>query len=245
MADIKLPQLNNKEEVLTFLKEAPVQLAEVVTGILGSESTEWKMSAGRIIQSALKGNLLTCLGNELKKYKDKGEIKDDFLATDATRMALNEILKMIDGNDIPDEIKFRSIKSIFISGINTDSTNEDEFLAYEFLRTAVGVSGTEVLILKANFAIANKQYVNDVGTLIEKNASPHSRQGWANIVSKQMGLQGFNTLVSKYEENLEKLGLISPRNYDNRFSSEFIPTNKFRLSEMGYKFCQFMTKYEK
>ncbi|MFO0718925.1 MAG: hypothetical protein U0522_02775 [Candidatus Paceibacterota bacterium] len=106
MADIKLPQLNNKEEVLTFLKEAPVQLAEVVTGILGSESTEWKMSAGRIIQSALKGNLLTCLGNELKKYKDKGEIKDDFLATDATRMALNEILKMIDGNDIRMRLNF-------------------------------------------------------------------------------------------------------------------------------------------
>lgn len=245
MTTLKLPELNNKEEVLAFLKQAPIQLAEVVTGILGSESAEWKMSAGRIIQSALKGNLLTCLSNELKKYKDKGEIKDDFLATDANRMALNEILKMIDSEDIPDEVKFRAIKSIFITGINTDSTSEDEFLAYEFLRTAVGLSGTEILVLKANFAIANKKYLNDVGLLIEKNASPHSRQGWANIVSKQMGLHGFNTLVSKYEDNLEKLGLISPRNYDNRFSSEFIPTNKFRLSEMGYKFCEFMTKYEK
>lgn len=245
MADIKLPQLNNKEEVLTFLKEAPVQLAEVVTGILGSESTEWKMSAGRIIQSALKGNLLTCLGNELKKYKDKGEIKDDFLATDTNRMAFNEILKMIDGNDIPDETKFKAVKSIFVYGVSQDSNPEDEFLSYEFLKTVTSLSGTEILILKANYEIANREYLSDVERMLTNNVAPHSRQGWMNIVSTQMKLPGFNAFVGKYEENLERLGLISPKNYENQFSRDFIHTNRFRLTEMGYKFCKFMTEYEK
>ena len=59
-----------------------------------------------------------------------------------------------------------------------------------------------------------------------------------------MGYGDFDAIVGKYESNLETLGLISRRAEDNRFAKDFEPTQKYRLTEFGYKFCEFMTRYE-
>ena len=59
-----------------------------------------------------------------------------------------------------------------------------------------------------------------------------------------MGYGNLDSIVEKYEENLEVLGLIAPRIDIERSRNTFNPTQHFRLTEMGYKFCEFITNFK-
>lgn len=238
----KLIKLNDIKSVMGFLKEPTIKIAEVLTGILVSDISDRKLSAGKLIQATIKGNLLTQLGREIEKYREAGEIKEDFFATDKNRISLYELLKFLDEN-VPDEVLFKAVKSIFFSGIGKNATQQDEVLAYEFLNTAKKLSGTEVLILKANFELNTGNFADNFFADSLRKAQT-KRSVWKIIIAKQMGYGDLHAIVTKYERNLESLGLISPRGDDTRFHDEFEPTSKYRLTDMGYKFCEFMTSYE-
>ena len=235
-----VPELNNSKEVMEFLKESTLHLSEFITGVLVTEKTDWKLSAGHLVQAVIKGNLFTQLGREFEKYRSTGEIKEDIFATDHNRMTLYELLKSID-EDVPDEIRFKALKSIFIRSVKKDATAEDEELGYEFLKTARKLSSTEILILKANFEIANNSAKPgvSVGNL---SGSFTSRDAWLINIAKQLGYEKYPTMIGKYEDNLIAQGLISQKTHAD--NSGFRPTDHFRLTNLGYDFCKFITEYE-
>ncbi len=237
-----LIDLENEKSLMSFLKEPTVKIAETLTGVFVSEKKDWKLSAGKLIQATIKGSLITQLGREIEKYQEEGRIKVDYFATHKNRASLYELLKFLD-EEVPDEELFTAIKSVFFSGIGVDSTEHDEALVYEFLQTAKKLSGTEILILKAAYDISNGRKPNDIVQGALDNARDH-RPTWRKCISKQMGYGDLDAVVFKYEENLESLGLISPRVVIDRLQSNYEPTQHFRLTEMGYKFCEFITNYE-
>jgi hypothetical protein len=147
------------------------------------------------------------------------------------------------GHEVPDEERMKALKSIFFYGTRKDATEQDEILAYEFLQTAKRLSGTEILILKANFEISNGQISETVPRHALPNANDH-RSTWRKVIAKQMGYGDMDSVVTKYEHNLESLGLISPRLEMDRLQAQFEATQKLRLTEMGYKFCEFITNYK-
>jgi hypothetical protein len=217
-------------------------MAEAITGILASDQTSWKLSAGKLVQAAIKGKLLTQLGRELEGYRAAGKIKEDYFATHKNQASLYELLKFLD-EEVPDEELFAAVKSIFFSGIRNAAESYDEALAYEFLQTGKKLSGTEILILKANYEIAQGKLAGPVGTPVGHIPGIIDRQTWRVIITKQMGYGNLDSIVGKYEEHLEDLGLISRRHDIDRARNDFHPTQKFRLTEMGYKFCEFITNY--
>lgn len=235
-------QLKDQKSVMDFLKNPTIRIAEAVTGILISEEKDWKFSAGKIVQAAIKGKFLTQLGKEIEDYRKKGEIKEDYFATNKNRATLYELLKFLD-EEVPDEELFVAVKSIFFSGISKDATAYDEALAYEFLQTAKHLSGTEILILKANYELAKGK----VSSAVPKESlvsNQTSRSVWRRIIAKQMGYGDLHSVVAKYEQNLESLGLISPRNEMDRLQGEFESPANRRLTDVGIKFCEFIIKYK-
>ena len=237
--------LNNMKNIGQFLRAPTVKIAEAITGILVSEEKDWKLSAGKIVQAVIKGNFLTQLGREIEQYQNAGKIKEDYFATNKQRATLFEFLKFLD-EEVPDEELFRAMKSIFFSGVDVNAKEIDEYLSYEFMNTAKKISGTEILILKANFEIINKKSTPEVKDRVQKLSVPYSRSAWRKIIATQMGYKDIDTIVFKYEKNLESLGLISPRNDDTRFQSDFEPVSahRYRLTEMGCKFCEFIINYD-
>src|SRR3989344_2949868 len=97
-----LIDLEDEKSVMGFLRESTVKIAEVITGILVSNKNGWKLSAGKLVQAAIKGELFTQLGRELVKYRGDGKIKEDYFATHGGRASLLELLNFID-EDVPDE----------------------------------------------------------------------------------------------------------------------------------------------
>lgn len=185
---------------------------------------------------------LTKFGKEYNERRAKNEIKNTDFKTEKPMLFFNDLLKTIDKGNLEEE-RFRAMKSIFFSGISKDSTQQDEVLAYEFMQTAKKLNGTEILILKANFEITKENISKTVSEEALKNGKSR-RAPWRAVIVQQMGSVDFDGVIIRYEKNLELLGLISPRIEDTRFPDDFVPTQKFRLTNTGYKFCEFITNYE-
>lgn len=236
---IKL-DLENPASLMQFLQQPTLQIAEFLTGVLVSDKKDWKLSAGHLIQATIKGNLLTQLGNEIKKYQDDGKIKENFLESDINRASFKELLEFID-SETPDEVRFKAMKSIFFASLNK---NSDEVLAYELMKICRKLSSMEVQILVANYNI----------TIGNSKPVPHgiewgSNRGvlyWATTIAEQVG-HHIPEVVLQYENHLSELKIISDRHYPvntTQIVNDFEPTKYFRMTDLGYKLCEFITKYE-
>jgi hypothetical protein len=112
MTEKGIVKLDDEKSLMEFLREPTAKMAEAITGILASDQTSWKLSAGKLVQAAIKGKLLTQLGRELEGYRAAGKIKEDYFATHKNQASLYELLKFLD-EEVPDEELFAAVKSIF------------------------------------------------------------------------------------------------------------------------------------
>lgn len=233
--------LGNQASLMHFLKQPTLKIAEFLTGVLASDKKDWKLSAGHLIQATIKSSLLTQLGNEIKKYQSEGKIKENFLESDINRASFKELLEFID-SETPDEMRFKAMKSVFFSAL---VENGDESLAYELMKTCRKLSSMEIQILVANYNIA-------IG---KSEPVPHGIEWgsnrridyWASNIAEQIG-HHVPEIILQYEEHLMMSQLISRKHYPQvnytYFATEFEPTKYFRMTDLGYKLCEFITKYE-
>lgn len=114
MAKDLMYQLSDPKELAKFLQGPSVAIAEFVTGYIASEDNDKKLMAGRIVQGALKWNLLTQVGREMLRLREMGKIKEDYLATHKQQINFIELLKFID-DGAPDEEVFVAMKSILLN----------------------------------------------------------------------------------------------------------------------------------
>ena len=95
------------------IKDTLTQLAEGLTAIAASDRKELVFSVGHIAQCLRKGQFLSRFLQEWNAYRDKGRIKDDYVGTEQHQAWLQELLEFLD-NDSPDEIRFETLKKIFL-----------------------------------------------------------------------------------------------------------------------------------
>ena len=230
----------NPRSVMEFLQKPTLQIAEALTGILCSDSKDWKLSAGHIVQAIIRGDLLTQLGQEIKTYQDTGKIKRDIFETDFNRASLKEIIGFID-SETPDGVRFRAMKSVFLGSLETTA---DEVLTYELMKICRQLSSMEIMILSANYNVV-KGTAKPTAKGIEWGAAIRIEY-WAQIIAEQIG-HNLPEIVLQYEEHLIALKLISDRHYPidrTRVTENFEKTQYFRLTSLGYKLCEFITKYD-
>ena len=230
-------QIKKESIVKTALEVAPLTVQ-----LLDPEIISNPLAVVAKVGQAIIAHFFTKFSSEYKEKIKNGELKNENVATEKPALMFADLLKLIDEGKI-DEERFKAIKSIFFYSVSKNATENDETLAYEFLQTAKKLSSTEILILKANFEIAQDKISEAVSKEQMANGKSH-RNSWRRIIAQQMGYENLDSIVTKYEGNLESLGLISSRNEEDHLQGLFESTKKFRLTETGYKFCEFMTKYE-
>ena len=233
---LSLIKLDSLSDVTDFLSKPTVAVAEVLTGILANSGLlpeSYIFSAGRIVQSAVKGRLLTQFGRELNKYRELGKIKEDYFATHRNQATLLELLKFID-SDIPDEEVFSALKSIFFCGVSSNADSKKEEIAYQFLMLCKKLSSNDILILKACYKIYTGEDTVGVNTGIS------SFGDWVNVISEKIGY-GLPELISAEDDKLVNLGLLSGRTYSDK--SGIRVGKEFRLTTLSIKLCEFITKW--
>lgn len=231
-----LINIDDTQSIVKFLKAPAIKVAEALTGMLASDKSELKLSAGRLVQASIKYKFLTQLGEEIKKYIEKGKIKEDYFVTHKEQASLCELLEFID-EDVPDEELFRAMKSIFLTFISVETEKENKELSYELLKICRKLTSGELLVLKAAYDIANEKTTVTLPRKIEEFSNVAD---WLKIISQHLG-HNLPSLVEIYEKNLSELKLITDRVYSDR--SGFGNSKFFRLTTLGLKLCEFITKY--
>lgn len=234
MSKKELLKIDDIKSITEFLQQPAVKMAEFLTGVLASDAKDLKYSAGRLVQASLQWKLYTQLGNEIKEYIDKGKIKENFLDKQQNEQSLYSLLKFID-EATPDEERFEAVKSLFIKTLIEDSSEEEKVIAYQFMKLSQELNSDSLLILKAAFDISNGRLNPSKSFSVENDTK--STHSWLTSISMQLG-HGIISLVELHEEQLIQLKLISPRRYGD--NSGIDNTGHFRLTDLGYKLCQYI-----
>ncbi|MBI2029941.1 hypothetical protein HYT02_05985 [Candidatus Gottesmanbacteria bacterium] len=219
------------KELVKLLEKPTIVIAEVLTGILSYGLTEYKLVTGRLIQSIIKKNLLTQLGRELDDLKVKGKIKEDYFATHLEQASLYELLKFID-EVIPDEERFKAMKSIFFTTISIDADEIKQQIGYQLLQVVKNLQSMDLLVLKVCYEIYQK---GDVRSTQIKSSGE-----WVNLVSDKIGY-GLPQLVDQADERLVRLGLLSTRTFGDK--SGVRAGREFRLTPLGITVCEYITNF--
>ena len=231
----ELIKLDDVKSVSKFLQQPATKVAEFITGILISDTKDYKLSAGRLVQASIKCKLFEQLGNELRDYIDKGKIKEDFLNESQNQHSLSDLLKFID-ETTPDEERFNAMKSLFFKSVADSSSESEQALSYQFMKFCKDLESGDLLVLKAAYDISNGNLSKNIGQVKLKSAEV---AGWLNNISIQIGHK-IKSLVEVHEDKLENIKLISSRTHADR--SGFKTTDHYRLTELGFRICEYIYK---
>lgn len=229
---LKYLTIKNPEDIYNFLQKPTVAIAEGLTGILASDLSAYKLSAGKIVQAFIKGKLFSQLGQELKEYREKGKIKEDYFATNNNQASLLELLQFID-SDIPDEEVFKAMKAIFFKSIARDADEKKEQIGYQLLQICKRLTSLDILVIKTCYGIykiPHHQY-QEVSSYGE----------WQTIVAREMGF-GLPELIGAQDEKLVSMGLLSERSYSDK--SGIKKGQEFRLTSLSLTLCDFIIGLE-
>ena len=231
----------DSERLMQFLQNSTSHISEFLSGVLVSEQKDWKLSVGHLVRAFIKDKSLAQLGAEIKKNKDEGIIKADFLENDVNRSCFKEILEFVD-DESPDEVRFAAMKSILFSSLEIGIEAKNELIAHELMKICRELSFAEVMIMKANLAYLAE---GSETAVIGRDIHNHEVKHWATSVAALSG-HSLPEIVLSYEPHLVDLHLISERTFelDEAAGTHFVPTHHFRLTPLGYLFCEYATRYQ-
>src|SRR5579864_1400535 len=106
---IKTP---NPDAVADFLEQPQLASIESMTGFLASGPKEWTLAIGRIVQAPLKAKLFEQVAYEIKEFRKKGKIADNFSEQKNGAQTWTELFTIID-QECPDEERLDALKAMF------------------------------------------------------------------------------------------------------------------------------------
>jgi len=204
-----------------------------IAGIAASDHKELVLSLGYVFQRTRSIGFLAALKSEWEKYQKKGKIAEDYPGSNQHQECLQELLESLD-RDLPDEIRFETLKAIFLVAATECESTRESLLPIEYLRVARAICGTECVILSALHRLAQK-------TGYGENAAEQVKV-WLSAVAEEAGLE-HPELIAYYEDNLVSKFLISERLGDRQDAIRL--GTRYRLTSFGYGFCEFVSAYER
>jgi hypothetical protein len=235
-----ITKIEKAGDVFTLLTQTLDGLVATLAGIASSENKEWALSIGYILQRARGGHFLKALITEMRKYRERGEIKDDYFQTEQGLNCLQEILDFID-KDSPDDVRFSAMKTAFLNIAKEKYSNREDTLPVQIMKICRSLSSAEILILAASYKMLKSDDVSDAARVnMGNNGYEGSSHFWIEFVTKETGLR-FKELVKNSEIQLMGKNLLSPSIYSD--GSGFRKTEFYRLTSLGHHVCTFIGDY--
>jgi hypothetical protein len=219
-----------KRKTSDVIKDTTCSIFAGLTAIVANEPKENILSASRIFQGFVKGRVLEQLRVEWDELKEKGKIKDDYESTSQHRDCLLELLKILD-NDCPDELRFQTLKKIFLTAATEKVSDRNSLLPYQYLKLCREMTSGEIIVLQTIYKLTSQPDIKR-----ENN----SAAVWLRAVADASGLI-HTSLVEIHEAELMKKYLLTGRLHGDRSGVECKP--HYRLTELAYDFCKFINDY--
>lgn len=232
MTDKKEIQLFN-QDTKNVLEKTLTNLVEGLTGVATSSKNDLLLSISHTFQRMRGGQFLSTFLNEWNRYRDKGRVKEDYQNSEQHKVCLQELLDFLD-NESPTEIRFDTIKKIFLVAATEEASDRNSLLPQQFIKIAKSLSDGEIILLSSVWKIFKSEEID----LETANLHAH---GWIEIVSKDSGLK-YKSLTEIHENSLIEKKLITPRKYGDGSGITIKPY--FRLTDLGYELCNFIENYQ-
>lgn len=224
---IEVIPYENPKALAEFLNQPQVKIAELVTGALSLGSSEAILISGRLVQGALKGNLMKQVGREIQDLIKKGRISEDYANSKYGFQTLAELLAFID-SEAPDEDRFNAVKGLFYAIIDKESKGS-EILKYQLFQIAKKLNSSQLLTLKASYEMKTEK------------STPSSAESWRVTVAQKIG-HNSPGLVWNDEVALEQEKLIGSTTFSD--NSGIRNAESARLTDLGIKLVESITQYE-
>jgi len=223
----------NVDALSEYLKKPnKIIAADIASGLAGAfsgGSSGMILAGGRIVQGALTSNMATQVGKEIQNFVKAGKLKKDYAETKYGFRSLAELLNFID-SEVPDEDRFQAVKIMFFVLNSADAEESEEMLNYQLFRLSMKLSASQLLLLKISHDWYRENY-----------SLPTTHERWVSLVSEKIG-HNIRTLIMQDEEMLISYGLLVDRHLPDRSG---ISPRDARLSDLGVKFCSYLSDYEK
>jgi len=208
------------------------KLTAGLAGIAASKREEWILSLGHVFQRMRGREFLVQLLEEWNIYVKKGLIKEGYEGTEQHRVCLQELLDFLD-KDSPDQVRFSTLKKIFLVAATEKSSSRDSVLPGQLMRLCRALSSGEVIVLEAVYRISK--------TDKWQHGQVRDARPWLNMVAAESGLT-HPELVEMCETELIRKLLLTDRQYGDRSGVTMEP--HFRLTGLAISLCRFVEAYE-
>lgn len=216
-----------------FKKQPSTTILRIVTGVAVSDKKELILSGTKLARAFVGYQFRNQLVTEIENLIDKSKIDKGFLEEQYCQGAFFELLEAID-NDMPDKDRVTILKHLFYAII--DKETKDKYTAYTLFKLAKKLESLDILILKATYKI----YLSKDKPEKEKI---DSKSTWREWIAAEIGFeQDMIASIFPSEEKLEELRLIEGK--PGRDENMIRPGAHFRLTSLGTRLCQYITKYE-
>jgi hypothetical protein len=215
---------------------SPQELADLtatVLGFAGGGISEWILSGGRIIGAFWLGRVWKQFLSEIKYFRDKGKIKEDYFKSSQNFENLSEILDYFD-KGVPSEQVWDVLKKIYLVAANESVSKRDDILPQQFIRLAKSLTSTEVIVLFT-------AYRKSVEVGYSRSASYLSIEKWTAEIATNSKLQ-YTELVSSVLPTLIAKNFIVPTFISG--AEYFKEDSYFGLTKLGKSICEYVAKYD-
>jgi hypothetical protein len=183
----------------------------------------------RVGVAALTGRALEQFAKEIKDFRDKGNIPDDWAEKPKGYQTWVELLRAIDEEN-PDEERLDALKAMFFAVNRINAADAERIFAYQLFQIAKKLNSNELLVLKAVY----KMFKDGRLLKIREGLS-----GWWRIVAGELKY-GAPDLVQLADKALVEYQLFTPQGLGSNPESSATG----RLTELGMAFCENVQRYQ-
>jgi len=217
----------NIDAISEFLDQPAVYIAETITGALAEGMKGVGLSAGRLVQGALKLQLLKQFAREINYLREKGRIKEDYAKEKYGFQTWVELLEVIDSEG-PDQDRLKAIKAMFLAVNRVNATDGEKIADYQLFQIAKKLTSGQLLILKAAYQLHLESRFNPGIVNIRE---------WFQKVAQKLGYP-IPSLIQYDDKALIDHSLINP------VVGEGTEVMNARLTDLALRLCRNIANYE-
>ncbi len=218
----------NVDAISEFLDQPAIYIAETITGALAEGMRGVGLSAGRLVQGALKLQLMKQFAREINYLREKGRIKEDYAKEKYGFQTWVELLEVIDSEG-PDEDRLKALKAMFLAVNQINATDGEKIADYQLLQIAKKLTSGQLLILKAAYQLHLQGRFNPgIINLGE----------WFQKIAQKLGYP-ISSLIQYDDKALVDHSLINPKVGDGTEAMNA------RLTDLGLRLCRNIENYER
>ena len=142
---VKLQQENILDQ---FLEHPTTAALETITGAFAGGGKGLFVSAGRIAQGLVKGQIYDVLADEIRRLREAGKLPDNLGETKRGLYTWAELCAIID-SECPDADRMEALKAAFYNVNKVSQEDDAQIFTYQLWQIAKKLESADVILLKA------------------------------------------------------------------------------------------------